>query len=360
MKREARVLLEKSCDSLILSIELFNRPNDVGRVTTTLILMDHAFEMLMKAVIVNRGGRIREKRVSETIGFDKCIRIGISDNRVKFLSEEQALTLQGINILRDAAQHHILDISENQFYIQVQSCLTLFRDLLKDIFNRELCEILPNRVLPLSTTAPVELDVLFENEIDEVKKLLKPGSRKRLAAHAKLRPLVLLDLSIRGVKKLPSANKVNRIGTELISGRQWQDIFPGVSSIEISATGSGQNLALRWTKKEGIPIHTVPEGTPGAAVVAIKRVNELDFYSLSLTQVAKKVELTRPKAIALVRYLDIQNNEDYFKKITIGESEFKQYSQNAVKLISDTLPKISLKEIWKAYGVKHRKEKDDQ
>ena len=163
MKREARLLLNKGCDSLILSIEFFNRPHDIGRVTTTLILLDHGFEMLLKAAILHRNGRIREKRASETIGFDKCIRTGISDGSVKFLNEEQALILQGINILRDAEQHHLLDISENQFYIQVQSGITLFRDLLRDVFNRDLCALLPNRVLPVSTSAPIDLDILFEN-----------------------------------------------------------------------------------------------------------------------------------------------------------------------------------------------------
>jgi len=37
MKREARLLLDKACDSLLLSIELFNRPHDRGKVTGTLI-----------------------------------------------------------------------------------------------------------------------------------------------------------------------------------------------------------------------------------------------------------------------------------------------------------------------------------
>lgn len=35
MKREAKLLLGKACDSLILSIELFNRPHDKGRVAAT-------------------------------------------------------------------------------------------------------------------------------------------------------------------------------------------------------------------------------------------------------------------------------------------------------------------------------------
>jgi len=44
MRKEAKLLLEKSVDSLILSIEMFNRPSDCGRVHAVLILLDHAFE----------------------------------------------------------------------------------------------------------------------------------------------------------------------------------------------------------------------------------------------------------------------------------------------------------------------------
>lgn len=62
MKRETKQLLRKAIDSLVLSVEVFNRPHDRGRVTTTLILLDHAFEMLLKAAIRHKGGRIHERR----------------------------------------------------------------------------------------------------------------------------------------------------------------------------------------------------------------------------------------------------------------------------------------------------------
>ena len=91
MKREPKLLLAKACDSLVLSIELFNRPNDRGRVSGTLIHLDHGFEMLLKAAILHRGGSIRENRAKETIGFDACVRRSISDGTVKYLTEEQAL-----------------------------------------------------------------------------------------------------------------------------------------------------------------------------------------------------------------------------------------------------------------------------
>src|ERR1700738_4074950 len=111
MKREATLLLKKATDSLILAIEHFNRPIDLGRVSAVLIMLDHAFEMLLKAALLHRGGRIREPRKRETLGFDMCIRKGLSEGPIKFLTEEQAITLQTINGLRDAAQHHLIDVS---------------------------------------------------------------------------------------------------------------------------------------------------------------------------------------------------------------------------------------------------------
>ena len=61
MKKEARLLHNKAVDSLVLSIEFFDRPVERARADSVLILMDHAFEMLLKAAIVHRGGRIRER-----------------------------------------------------------------------------------------------------------------------------------------------------------------------------------------------------------------------------------------------------------------------------------------------------------
>ena len=49
MKKEARLLKQKSLNSLILSIEHLNRPWDQGRTDAVLMFMDHSFEMLLKA-----------------------------------------------------------------------------------------------------------------------------------------------------------------------------------------------------------------------------------------------------------------------------------------------------------------------
>jgi hypothetical protein len=351
MKREARLLLEKACDALVLSIELFNRPYDRGRVSSTLILLDHSFEMLVKAAILHRGGRIRDKRAKETIGFDACVRRSLSDGKIKYLSKEQALVLQTINGLRNAAQHHLLDISEGQLYVHVQSGVTLFRDLVKSVFGQELATYFPYRVLPVSTSPPTDLATLFEFEVAEIRKLLKPGRRRQLEALARLRPLAILDATIQGEKGQPSDADLRKISKELAKGGAWTNIFRGAAVVEIAADGAGPSLSLRLSKKEGVPIQLVPEGTSGA-VVAVKRVNELDFYSLGAKQLAEKIGLTMPKTVALVDYLGLRKDAACYKEFTIGSQTLKRYSPKAIEKIKETLKTESADEIWRKHRAK--------
>jgi hypothetical protein len=354
MKKEARLLLGKAIDSLVLSVEHFNRPWDQGRVEAVLILIDHAFEMLLKAAILHCGGKIREAKAKQTIGFDKCVRLALSDGEIKFLTPEQALLLQSINSLRDAAQHHLVDISEQHLYLQAQAGLTLFKDLLESIFKKDLVIDLPARVLPLSTKPPTDLSALFANEVKEIKKLLQPGTRRRLEATSKVRALAIMEGAIQGEMVQPSQGDLQKICRGIQAGQSWMQIFPGVASINITAEGYGPSIDLRITKKEGIPVHIVPEGTPGSATVGIKRVNELDYYSMSHKQLAPKIGLTDPKASAAIWHLGIKSDPECFKEIMIGKSKFPRYSRKALDKIKINLRNLNIEEIWQKYRNRKR------
>jgi hypothetical protein len=352
MKKDVKILRTKAIESLVLSIEHFNRPSNTGRVHAVLMLMDHAFEMLFKAIILHRGGRIREPRSQQTISFDACVRKGLSDAQVKFLDVNQALTVQTINSLRDAAQHHILDISEQLLYIQAQAGLSLFRNVFKSVFGKELHSYLSTRVLPLSTTPPTSLASLFDMETAEIKKLLSPGNRRHTEAEAKLRSLAIVENSLGGKKTQPSIGELRRFATEIGSGKKkWNDIFPGVASVTLTADGYGPSIDLRISKT-GVPVQLVPEGTPGATVVAVKRVDDLGFYSLGRDQLAKKVGLSGPKTTAVIRFLKLKNDRDCYKQIAIGKSKFDRYSPKAIDVILDTVKNYPIDEIWKTHGIR--------
>lgn len=350
MKKEARLLKSKAIASLLLCIDHFNRLSDTGRVEAVLVFMDHAFEMLLKASILQKGGRIRERRQKNTIGFDACVRKGLSDGTLKFLSEDQALVLQTINGLRDAAQHHLLDLSEGHLYLQAQSGLTLFRDLLESVFEgEELANHLPARALPISTVAPVNPLTLFASEMDEVAKLLAPNKRKRTEAEARLRGLAIVDGSLRGEKLQPGTGDLRRIGRKVADGESLEDVFPGIASVEFTTEGKGPTLSLRIAKKGDIPIVLVPEGTPGASVVAVRRVDELGFYSLGHRQLADHAGISSSKLTAVVWYLGLQEDPNCFKEIRIGSSVFKRYSQQAITRVREAVEETGIDEIWRAW-----------
>ena len=284
----------------------------------------------------------------ETIGFDACVRKALSDGAIKFIDEDQALSLQSINGLRDASQHHLLDISEHQLYLHSRAGVTLFADLMRVVFKKELSEYLPARALPLSTIAPVDVDVLFQNEAREIALLLQPGRRRRVEAEARLRPLAILDATVRGEKLQPSSKELDSLGARLASGETWHAVFPAAASITFAEDGTGPKLNLRLTKKEGIPVQLVPPGTPGASVIGVKRVDELGFYNLSHRDLAAHVGLTTPKTTAAVKFLNLYEDPECFKEIVIGKSRFKRYSQVAIERVTELLKAKSIDDIWRS------------
>ena len=240
MKREARMLLQRSLDSLVLSIERFNCPWDRGRQEVMLLLLDRAFELLLKAAIIHKGGRIREAREKDSFGHEKCLRLCLSDKKVQCLTNEQALTIQVVNSLRDAAQHYMLQVSEQQLYIYAQAGVTLYSDLLKDVFGENLREHVPDRVLPVCTSPPKDLKSLVKAEFDDIKALVAPKSRKALIARAKIRALAVVEASVNGISAQPGEGELNALLRKVKQGKSWHEIFPGVASLELT-TGSDES-----------------------------------------------------------------------------------------------------------------------
>ena len=348
VRKEARLLRAKAVDSLILSIEFFNRPVERARADSVLILMDHAFEMLLKASIVHRGGRIRERRAKQTLGFDACVRKGLSDGERRFLSEEQALTLQTINALRDAAHHYLLEISEQQLYLHTQAGVTLFADLVESVFEESLSDHLPDRVLPVTANPPQELDLLMASEVEQISALLEPGRRRRVEARSQARGLAIMEGSINGERLQPSNGELDKILDQIAAARHWREIFPGIAALRLDLDGGGIPFSLRIVKGEdATPIRAVSAmDEPNAAVVTLKRVNETDFYSLGLTDLAEKTGVGRNKLLAVIRELDLQSDPEYFKVIRIGGVSFKRYSPKALDRLKKQLPELDIDEIW--------------
>ena len=359
MKKYTKQFLNKAIDSLILSIEHFNRPSDRGRKEAVLIFLDHSLEMLLKAALVDHGGKIRENPDDQfTIGFDKCVNKALTDGQLKFLVEDQAASLRMINGLRDAAQHEFVDdnLSEQYLYFIAQTGVTLFDDILKSVFNLCLGDYLPERVLPVSTLPLSELPMIFEDEFEIIQGLLLPGKRKRMEAFAKIRTLAITDNAIQGNTYQPSEKELKRLAKEIQTGTPMYKLFIGLVSVDITASGTGPSVELRIVttdKGNEIPIRKVDSDSPDAEiadVVAVKRVNELGFYNLGPFDLAKKVGLTPQKCNAMIWHLKLQSDPEYFKLIRVGRTKYKRYSQKAIPKIKEALTTVDLQTVWSEYS----------
>ena len=349
MKQEARHLVTNAVDSLILSVEHFNRPSDRGRPVAVLLLMGHAFEMLFKAAIIQRGGKITKPDRNQTLSLRECLGKATSQEEIRFVSVDQADSVRILSDLRDAAQHHLLNLSEQHLYVQVQAGFTLFRDIYQSVFDRDLNVHLPERAMPISTKVPTAIEAVFATEADEVRQLLRPGRRQRVSARAKLRGLAIVEGAIRGDDARPSDHQLETYLEAIAGDKEWENIFPGVASVQLTATGSGPSLDLRITKKGGLPVHLVPADTPGSSPMAVKKVDSLGYYTLGRNEIAERLGITGPKTTALIWHLNLKDDEDCFRRVTISKSTFDRYSQRAVERLREALPTLDVDTVWAAY-----------
>jgi len=129
-------------------------------------------------------------------------------------------------------------------------------------------------------------------------------------------------------------------------------LFPGVASLHLDTKGTGLAVSIRLTKREGEAVHLVPEGTPGATIIAVKKVDPLGYYNLGLYDLSKKLSISPPKLLAVIKELKLQEDPDMFKIIKIGKSEYKRYSQKTLKLLEEEINIIKIEDVWKKHRAK--------
>jgi len=102
LKRDARTLKAKALCSLRRAVTAFNGCDEDGRTTTVLLHLQHASEMLLKAILVQKGVRVMDPAKRTSIGHEKCVALAM--HHAKLTADEAGL-LRTVDALRDAEQH---------------------------------------------------------------------------------------------------------------------------------------------------------------------------------------------------------------------------------------------------------------
>lgn len=343
MKRRTRKLRTTALESLTLAVEVFNRPSPTARTQGVLLNLQHAFEMLSKAIVWEDRGSIQDRGSGYAYSFKKCLAIvrGLSH-----LDESEAIVAATIDAHRDGVQHQGADVTEERLYLDAASGLRLFDELLFRVFSERLADhpTFAGRMLPISANPPRELHILTGNDVERIRGLLKPGQRRHAEANALLRTLMVSDQvaadPMADVDQ-PTEAQVQRLARRLQKERDWSKLLPALAKLTLEED-EGLTYKLRIVKKgEVAGLRIVKPGEPGAdeALTAIK-YNELDRYPFYLSaskggaqNLMEQTGLNAYDIRALIQLLGVREDEESFKIFPIRGEAHARYSHKTLKAI---------------------------
>ena len=349
LRRNTRRFKVRAINSMVLAIELFNRPNEINRTESVLIWLHHAFEMLFKAAIYQDRGRVSDQGHAYSFSFSRCLGIARSD--LGFLNQDEALTLEILNDLRDCAYHNLLDLSEPSLYIHAQAGVTLFNQIIYQAFGERLADHIPSRVLPISVDPPRDMLLFLDSEFTQIQRLIGPGRRRSAEAGGRLKHFMIMESNLTGEGGQPTESEVSGVVRRLRNGATWQEVFPGVASLNLDSQGHGLDVSIRLTRSSGAPpVRIVREGESGAEdATIVGEVDSLDRYSMGPKLLASHLDLTVPKTRALIHHLDLTAQPDCYKEIRIGNTVYKRYSSEALTRLREAKDSVDIEVIWQEY-----------
>jgi hypothetical protein len=345
LRREAGILKRKSLASLRCATAAFNSLDDDGRVTDVLLHMQHAFEMLLKAALVQRSVKVFEPKLGQAIGFEKCVNLGSEHLK---LTAEEAGTLRAIAALRDDQQHWYNHVAEGLLYAHARAAVTLFDDLLQREFEERLVDHLPHRVLPISAEPPRDIQLLIDEEYQQISALLQPGRRRRPEAQARIRSLLAMEAHVfEGVQV--SRKDVARVQRAIVGGKSREQVFPRLGVLGTDVAGEGLEVVVRFSKTKGPPVRFVA-GDDDVEVAAIREVDLQRKYHWAPRELAEKLKLSGPRALALRRYLGIDDDPACRHDFVFGSQKHMRFSDNAFTRMRDASEEVDMGEIWEKFG----------
>lgn len=357
LRRQASLFRDTALESLTLSIEIFNRPSPVAREHAVVMLLAHSFEMLLKAVIYQRRGTVRDKGAELSHSFGRCVEI--CSNALQVINDDERVALAAIKQDRDCATHDTISMSDDLLYVHMRSGISIFRRLLRDEFEQALGDLLPGRVIPVSAAPPTDLALVVEQELREVQRLLRPGTRRSAEAAARLRPLLSLDGAATGRSNQPTEAEVGRAERALRQGKAWRSILPGLDQLHLAPptpSAGVDEVVLRVARTgDGVPVRRARRDEEAEAL-AYRGVSPFEEFGTKLSKFGETLGLSQHQGHALIEALKLKGDDRaYFVRVNDrGNVQFQGLSARAIDLGRRTLadPAFDLEKVVRNYNAK--------
>ena len=140
-------LLEKSIESFLLGLEIYNKPTIKYRIEGFAFFICNAWELMIKAHICNKEGEeaiYHKDNKNRTISLSEAIRKVFTNNK-----DPLRRNLEKIVELRNTSTHFVTQEYEYVYIPLFQACLRNFETKIFDFHGRSLNDVLPLNFLTL-------------------------------------------------------------------------------------------------------------------------------------------------------------------------------------------------------------------
>lgn len=343
LKREARTLKAKAIASLKRGLEAFNNHDDDGRPETVLLMLQHASEMLAKALLVQKGQDVFDKEKGTSIGIERALNIAQSKG---WMSAAQAGAIRVIDAMRDQAQHWMIVVPEDALYINARALITVLDELLNQHFQDSLADNLPIRVLPLSTQALPDFMMLVNREYEQIRELLAPRRRARDEARGRIAALLAMEAHV-SEEVAVSKRDLDRIEEAIKGDTPVERVFPRLMTLATNVEGEGPTIRVRITRSDDAPAVRFVSGDDPEGAAAIREVDLQKKYHWSPSALAEKLGLTINKAKAVRDFLRTDENPANVMVFEFGSQKHPRYSDNALRELREAISPELVEQAWR-------------
>lgn len=308
MENMSKRLVDKSIEAFIMGLEIYNKPTIRYRIEGFSFFIVNAWELMLKAELINRGDSIYYKDKPErTLSVENVIKKIYTDKNTRI-----RLNLEKIIELRNISTHYITEDYEAKYAPLFQACVLNYVNEIQRFHNEDITKYIAQNFLTIS---------------------------------AKYEPLTNEQIKL---KYSPE------IAEKLIKQSNEIDVLSGTYNSEKFAIDIRQNLYITKKKAEADFIVSI-DSKSDTKVVPIKELKDpSDTHKYSYKNVILAVqEKLKKKNIKLgykssfntyvlgliIDFYDIKREKKYAYKHVIGNQEQFTYSQQFINFIVDEISK---------------------
>ena len=311
-------LVAKSNEAFILAIEVFNKPTISYRVEGFSFFICNAWELLLKAHIINTEGEDKiyfKDKPDRTISIDNCIKKIFTNDK-----DPLRINLEKIIELRNISTHFITEEYEQIYVPLFQACVKNYSNKLIEFFNMDITERISSNFLNLSMKLsdidPKEIQARYPKAISE--KLLDTLSR--------------IESSQKEIE--------NENFSIFIHHNFYITKNPELATAKISITKNAENAA--FVLRESKDRQTECPHTRNKIIEIINKWIKKDKLNFINPKAKDKNKINVFNAAcfhAFINFYDMKSNPKYCYKYDRTSSPSYSYSDTALNFIYDEIKK---------------------